>query len=155
MNRIVMDDLPVGPISIAEAGGKIVSLKFTDAGMLGCLSPVLIDAQNQVRAYFAGTLWRFDLPIMLQASTFRTLVYQALAQIPYGETLSYGQLAERIGRPRAVRAVGQALRQNPIWLILPCHRVLGKNGSLTGFAGGLDAKALLLKLEQENVDKTK
>lgn len=155
MNRIVIDGLPVGSISIVEEGGRIVSLKFADEGAQGCVSPVLIDAQKQVRAYFAGTLRRFDLPIRLQTSPFRTLIYQALVQVPYGETISYGQLAEKIGRPRAVRAVGQALKQNPIWLILPCHRVIGKNGSLTGFAGGLDAKAMLLALEQENMEESK
>ncbi|MDO8457129.1 MAG: methylated-DNA--[protein]-cysteine S-methyltransferase [Burkholderiaceae bacterium] len=110
--------------------------------------PVLQAASEQLQAYFAGTLKQFDLPFDLRGGTdFQQAVWQALLRIPYGETTSYGQLSTRIGKPRAVRAVGTAIGRNPISVIVPCHRVLGADGSLTGYAGGLDRKLALLTLE--------
>lgn len=110
--------------------------------------PVLQAASEQLQAYFAGTLKQFDLPFDLRGGTdFQQAVWQALLRIPYGETTSYGQLSTRIGKPRAVRAVGTAIGHNPISVIVPCHRVLGADGSLTGYAGGLDRKLALLTLE--------
>ena len=109
--------------------------------------PVLIEAERQLKAYFAGTLDRFTLKLHPQGTPFQKKVWAALLTIPFGETRSYADIAHQIGSPKAVRAVGAANGRNPISIIAPCHRVIGTNGKLTGFAGGLDAKARLLALE--------
>lgn len=106
--------------------------------------------RQQLADYFAGRRTRFDLDMNLMGTDFQKQVWQALTQIPYGQTLSYGELAVRIGNPNASRAVGLANGKNPIPIIVPCHRVVGKNGRLTGFGGGLDVKAYLLELEQRH-----
>lgn len=109
--------------------------------------PVLRETEQQLRDYFAGKRTSFSLPLDFLGTPFQKKVWAALLTIPFGETRSYGQIARQIGRPKAVRAVGAANGRNPISIIAPCHRVIGANGKLTGFAGGLEAKALLLKLE--------
>lgn len=106
---------------------------------------------RQLDRYFAGRLKRFDLSLAPRGTPFQQQVWQALQEIPYGRTTSYSELAERIGRPKSVRAVGTANGANPISIIIPCHRVIGRDGSLTGYAGGLPRKALLLKLEGVNL----
>ncbi len=108
----------------------------------------LREAVRQLTAYFAGKLRSFDLPLAPRGTVFQQQVWRALQQIPYGETASYGELAKRIGNPNAVRAVGLANGANPISIIIPCHRVIGSNGSLTGYGGGLPIKRALLALEQ-------
>jgi methylated-DNA-[protein]-cysteine S-methyltransferase len=105
------------------------------------------EAAAQLRAYFAGELREFDVEMRLEGTEFQLEVWSALRTIPYGETRSYGWLAERVGRPGASRAVGAANGRNPIGIIVPCHRVIGADGSLTGYGGGLDRKRLLLELE--------
>lgn len=102
---------------------------------------------KQLKAYFAGDLKQFDLPLAPRGTDFQMGVWKALRSIPYGETISYGQLADQIGNPRAVRAVGGANGKNPIAIIVPCHRVIGSDGTLTGFGGGLPIKEALLRLE--------
>jgi methylated-DNA-[protein]-cysteine S-methyltransferase len=109
--------------------------------------PVLREAERQLGEYFAGTRTAFDLPLDFTGTDFQKSVWQALLTIPFGETRSYAQIARQIGNPKAVRAVGAANGRNPISIVSPCHRVIGANGTLTGFAGGLDAKAHLLALE--------
>ena len=110
--------------------------------------PVLQQAQQQLREYFAGQRSSFDLPLDMQSGTaFQQSVWQALLAIPIGATTSYASISARVGKPKAVRAVGAAVGRNPLSIIVPCHRVMGSNGSLTGYAGGLDRKAALLKLE--------
>lgn len=104
--------------------------------------------KNQLAAYFAGELTDFDLKLAPQGTEFQLAVWSALTTIPYGETCSYGEIAARIGRPEASRAVGAANGQNPLPVVVPCHRVIGSNGSLTGFGGGLACKQFLLRLEQ-------
>jgi methylated-DNA-[protein]-cysteine S-methyltransferase len=111
--------------------------------------PVLLKAERQLNDYFAGKLKKFSLRFDLAGTEFQKKVWQALATIPFGETRSYGEIARQIGRPKAVRAVGAANGRNPIFIIVPCHRVIGSNGKLTGFAGGLETKAFLLKTESE------
>jgi len=111
-----------------------------------------VEVCRQLEEYFAGTRKEFDLPLHLSGTEFQVLVLQELQQIPYGETTSYGDIAKRIGRPRAMRAVGAANGRNPIPIIIPCHRVIGSSGDLTGFGGGLDTKEALLRLEAENGD---
>ena len=109
----------------------------------------MADVVAQLRAYFDGTLHTFSLPLAFTGTPFQREVWEALRQIPYGATCSYAQLAERIGRPDAVRAVGAANGQNPIPIIVPCHRVIGANGTLTGFGGGLPMKKWLLAHESQ------
>ena len=110
--------------------------------------PVLRQAVDQLREYFAGARTAFDMPLDLQGGTaFQQSVWQALLSIPCGGTTSYGTLSRRIGKPAAVRAVGAAVGRNPVSVVVPCHRVLGAGGSLTGYAGGLERKSALLQLE--------
>ncbi len=109
--------------------------------------PILTRAAMQVDGYFAGKLRAFDVPLDFRGTDFQRSVWQALLTIPFGETRSYAQIADQIGRPTASRAVGAANGRNPVSIIAPCHRVIGTNGALTGFAGGLEAKRLLLDLE--------
>ena len=108
------------------------------------------EARRQLSEYFAGERREFDLPLRLDGTVFQVEVLEELKKIPYGETTSYAAIAERIGRPKAVRAVGAANGRNPIPIIVPCHRVIGKSGDLTGFGGGLDTKEALLRLEAEH-----
>ena len=109
-------------------------------------------ARQQLQEYFAGERKEFDLPLQLTGTEFQVRVLEELQRIPYGETTSYADIAERIGRPKAMRAVGAANGRNPIPIIVPCHRVIGSSGDLTGFGGGLDTKEALLRLEAENSD---
>lgn len=109
--------------------------------------PMLVEAEKQLRDYFAGTRTDFDLALDFTGTDFQKAIWTALLEIPYGETRNYGQIARAIGQPNAVRAVGAANGRNPISIIAPCHRVIGANGALTGFAGGLKAKEYLLALE--------
>jgi methylated-DNA-[protein]-cysteine S-methyltransferase len=106
---------------------------------------------RQLQAYFRGELKEFDLPLAMEGTKFQLRVWNELREIPYGETISYAQLAGRIGNPQAVRAVGAANGNNPISIIVPCHRVIGSNGSLTGFGGGLPTKKMLLELESKQL----
>jgi methylated-DNA-[protein]-cysteine S-methyltransferase len=110
------------------------------AGLLG-------EAERQLQAYFAGERRAFDLPVMMRGTAFQRRVWEELTEIPYGETWSYGELARRVGAPDAARAVGQALHHNPVPIVVPCHRVVGARGELTGFGGGIDMKRRLLRLE--------
>jgi methylated-DNA-[protein]-cysteine S-methyltransferase len=106
------------------------------------------ETTRQLAAYFAGELTAFDLPFALEGTPFQQTVWRALCDIPYGETISYGELARRVAKPQAVRAVGAANGQNPIAIVVPCHRVIGSNGKLTGYGGGLPVKEALLALER-------
>lgn len=147
MEVYVMDS-PVGALRICQEGEAVVGLYFGGTPSV-CEPPtaLLREAEQQLREYFAGQRTGFDLPLRFGGTAFQRAVWAALLDIPYGETRSYGQIAAAIGRPRAVRAVGQAIGRNPIGIIVPCHRVIGKNGALTGFAGGLSIKEKLLKGE--------
>lgn len=109
--------------------------------------PVLLETERQLNDYFTGKRTRFDLPLDFVGTEFQKKVWAALVAIPFGETRSYGEIARQIGHPKAVRAVGAANGKNPISIIAPCHRVIGANGKLTGFAGGLATKAFLLNIE--------
>jgi len=112
--------------------------------------PVLLATERQLREYFAGKRESFSIPLDMQGTRFQKDVWEALLTIPFGETRSYAQLAVQIGNPSATRAVGAANGRNPISIIVPCHRVIGSSGKLTGFAGGLETKAHLLKLESRH-----
>lgn len=149
-------DTPIGPLLLAadERHLKHVLLPHEgqapkpDAGWERSSTPVLDRAAAQLEAYFNGELEEFDLPLAPDGTPFQQEVWDALLAIPYGETRSYAEVAHVIGRPNAFRAVGAANGRNPISVIIPCHRVIGSDGDLTGFGGGLDAKRTLLDLER-------
>lgn len=113
--------------------------------------PVLLKAERQLGEYFAGKRKAFDVPLDMRGTDFQKNVWEALLGIPFGETRSYGQLAKQLGNPNATRAVGAANGRNPLSIIVPCHRVIGSSGSLTGFGGGLETKAHLLDLEKNKL----
>jgi methylated-DNA-[protein]-cysteine S-methyltransferase len=110
--------------------------------------PILLDTERELGEYFAGKRKTFSVPLDMRGTSFQKNVWHALLAIPFGETRSYGQLAKQLGNPQAMRAVGAANGRNPISIIVPCHRVIGSSGKLTGFAGGLETKARLLNLEE-------
>jgi methylated-DNA-[protein]-cysteine S-methyltransferase len=110
--------------------------------------PVLVETERQLREYFAGKRKEFSVGLDMRGTRFQKDVWEALLAIPFGETKSYGELARQLGNPRATRAVGAANGRNPVSIIVPCHRVIGASGKLTGFAGGLETKAKLLRLEE-------
>jgi methylated-DNA-[protein]-cysteine S-methyltransferase len=112
---------------------------------------ILIEAERQLTEYFAGQRSSFSLPLDMRGTAFQKDVWRALQAIPFGTTLSYGEIANKLGKPTASRAVGAANGRNPISIVVPCHRVIGSTGKLTGFAGGLDAKAHLLSLEKADL----
>lgn len=144
-----------GVITIAANEKGILAVRFGDFRSdfdEERKTPMLQEACDQLEDYFQGNRRCFDLPLMLEGTAFQKQVWQALLEIPYGETATYGQIAEKIGNPKAARAVGMANHNNPIAIIVPCHRVIGANGSLTGYAGGLNQKAMLLELEASVCD---
>lgn len=131
--------------------GAVVSLKLAAEPLSEeSPSPAVQALIRQLSEYFSGIRTEFDIPLSLKGTPFQMLVWQELRRIPYGQTRTYGEIATAIGKPGAARAVGMACNRNPIWLLIPCHRVVGKNRSLTGYAGGLDMKQQLLELEQQN-----
>ena len=139
---------PIGLIEIGESDAGITSLYFveTQRGELTG-SPIITSAVQQLDEYFAGQRTRFDLPLDLQGTDFQKQVWTQLLTVPYGRTVSYQFIADAIGNPKAVRAVGAANGQNPISVIVPCHRIIGSNGQLVGYGGGLWRKEWLLKHE--------
>lgn len=143
----------IGNIEIEEKEGNIVRIEFTEemnpTDEKNVTSPVLREAIKQLQEYFAGQRKEFDLPIKMQGTEFQKKVWQALQEIPYGEVSSYGKLAEKIGNSKACRAVGMVNHRNPIAIVVPCHRVIGSNGKLVGYAGGLDKKEWLLAMEKK------
>lgn len=141
-------DSPVGPLSLAADDQGLRRVAF-GPGPDSQTSTILHETVRQLRAYFAGELREFSLPLSPQGTAFQTRVWRELCKIPYGQTISYGELARRIGNPKASRAVGLANGQNPIAIVIPCHRVIGANGKLTGYGGGLAIKERLLALEAQ------
>ena len=141
---------PIGPLCIREEDGAICAIGFTTDECSPPATPLLAEAARQLTAYFDGTLTEFDLPLRPKGTAFRLRCWEALRTIPYGETVSYGEQARRIGSPKAVRAVGGANHHNPINIVIPCHRVIGADGSLTGYGGGVDRKAWLLMHERNH-----
>ncbi len=135
-------------VSVAIRDGKIRRLEFVDElSETNRNDPVAGEAFRQLEAYFEGSLRRFDLPLDAGGTEFQRRVWDALLEIPYGETRTYAQMAESIGSPKAIRAVGAANGANPIAIVIPCHRVIRTGGGLGGYGGGLDRKKLLLDLE--------
>jgi methylated-DNA-[protein]-cysteine S-methyltransferase len=148
-------DSPLGKLLLVGDGTSLTRLAMSprpnDVPAGGRHDPTaFVDVEAQLGAYFAGELTEFDLPLAPRGSDFQLSVWNELLEIPYGETASYGEIAAAIGRPDAVRAVGTTNGRNPIAVIIPCHRVIGADGSLVGYGGGLDRKRLLLELEAEH-----
>ena len=146
---------PVGPLTLEATSHALVGCWFglratADVAQNTAADKILAQAATQLDEYFAGQRRAFDIPLQMDhfpASAFRRQCWDVLRTIPYGHTINYGEMARRIGNPKASRAVGGANHHNPISIIVPCHRVIGANGSLTGFGGGMDAKKWLLTLE--------
>ena len=150
MNYCYMDS-PVGRLLIVEDAGAITNVEFDKEPPEGVQmgnSALLDECKRQLEEYFAGERREFDLPLSMKGTPFQMACWQALQEIPYGETRSYADIARRIGRPKACRAVGGANHVNPISIIVPCHRVIGAGGSLVGYGGGLSRKEYLLELEK-------
>lgn len=141
---------PLGPLSLREQENHLIALDFCDLG-LRHNTPLLTEAKAQLQAYFAKQLRQFDLPLNYEGTPFRRSVWSALLTIAYGETISYRDLSERIGAPRAYRAVGNANGRNPLPIFIPCHRVVAHDGTLGGYSGGLGIKKALLCLEGHTV----
>ncbi len=158
MNKTYYSEETIGGIKIivlvSRKGIKKLSLnpkenipELSSSTKLHNDDPYLFGAFNQLREYFSGERKKFNLPLDLEGTEFQNKVWKELQKIPYGKTISYKTLSEKIGNVKAIRAVGKANGQNPVAIIIPCHRVIGSNGSLTGYAGGLDIKEKLLLLE--------
>ena len=149
-------DSPIGPLTlVGDEDDVLTGLHMEDQAHQPTVDPdwvrddrSLPKVVDQLAAYFAGELTDFDVPLRLEGTAFQKRVWEALLEIPYGETRSYGFIAERIGKPTAFRAVGLANGRNPVAVIVPCHRVIGASGSLVGYGGGLDRKVRLLELER-------
>src|SRR5262245_47715949 len=155
---------PVGKLKLVANAHALVAVLWEQekpnrvklaAPKLDSQQPILREAERQLREYFSGTRTDFDLPLELNGSEFQQRVWRALREIPFGQTRSYLYLAKAVGSAKAVRAVGAANGKNPLSIVVPCHRVVGANGALTGFAGGLEVKAKLLAHEAEIGDRQK
>jgi methylated-DNA-[protein]-cysteine S-methyltransferase len=153
--NVITIDSPIGELTLASDGEAITGLYMTDQrhrptlpGAVEREDAVLAAARDQLAEYFAGSRRHFSLPLKPAGTPFQRSVWAALREIPYGETAGYGELAARLGRPGAARAVGLANGHNPIAIVVPCHRVIGADGGLTGYGGGLERKRYLLELER-------
>ncbi len=139
---------PVGPLTLQSHGEAVCAVLFGRRGEPAeADTAVLRQCEEELAAYFAGKLRTFTVPLGPVGTPFQLSVWEALRQIPYGETRTYGEIAAAIGNPRACRAVGMANNRNPISILIPCHRVIGSGGALVGYGGGLEVKKFLLKLE--------
>ena len=159
MIHITFVQTPIGKIGLSAENGFLVRVFFDISGLpeqwlRDDTDPVLVEARRQLTAYFSGNLKEFDLPLAAGVSDFAASVLRETARIPYGETASYGEIASRIGRPSANRAVGGALHKNPLPIVVPCHRVIAANGRLNGYAYGPDLKKMLLRLEKHFAEKS-
>ncbi|MDH5426835.1 MAG: methylated-DNA--[protein]-cysteine S-methyltransferase [Nitrospirota bacterium] len=146
---------PVGDLLLVNDGEGLCRLQFQDGAHPNTIDPQWKKQRNpftavvkELEAYFAGQLRRFTIPVSLNGTVFQRAVWRALQTIPYGKTVSYGAISKKIGNPNASRAVGAANGQNPVSIIVPCHRVIGSTGKLVGYGGGLSIKTALLELEQ-------
>ena len=150
MKKIAIYYSPVGASQVEDEDDGVTALKSAEAGTKGEPPSALAELVfRQLDEYFAGTRTEFTFPYRLHGTPFQEKVWEALRQIPYGETRSYKDIAEAIGHPKAYRAVGMANNANPIFIAIPCHRVIGANGSLVGYGGGLEMKKALLELEKK------
>ena len=140
-------DAPIGKLTLCADEVGICEVKFGAQSSRADASELLDRAQRELEEYFAGRRRAFSVPLSIHGTPFQEKVWRALTEIPHGETVSYGELARRVGNPKACRAVGMANHVNRIPIFIPCHRVVGANGRLTGYAGGLEIKRILLETE--------
>jgi methylated-DNA-[protein]-cysteine S-methyltransferase len=156
MNKIYFYQTEIGRIGIVENGEGITAVYFNESEIANKFeleeTDLLREAAKQLQEYFSGTRSIFEIPIILEGTDFQKSVWKALQEIPYGETRSYGDIAKSIGNPKACRAVGMANNRNSIPVFIPCHRVIGSNGKLVGYAGGLEIKKHLLEIEKINAN---
>jgi len=145
---------PLGTLLLSASSQALLSIEFgsQQENSSDSVSNVLVETKRQLNQYFLGERHEFDLPLQLVGTDFQVSVWNALQQIGYGQTAAYSEIAKRIENPKAVRAVGGANNKNPIPIIIPCHRIIGKDGSMTGYAGGLERKKWLLTLEQKIIN---
>ena len=148
MDRYCIIGSPLGNLKITAGDQGISGIAYTEEAVCSTDVPLLKKAEVQLKEYFEGRRKKFDLPLDLKGTEFQKRVWQGLLEIPWGETRSYSDIAAAAGNARAVRAVGMANHVNPAVIVVPCHRVIGKNGSLTGYGGGLERKQFLLNLER-------
>lgn len=142
-------------LTLVSDGARITELRFGADVCAQDSHEVLLQAEAELNEYFAGRRMRFSVPLFISGTEFQKKVWQALTGIPYGETRSYGEIAAAIGKPKACRAVGMANHVNPLPIFVPCHRVIGAGGSLTGYGGGLSTKVFLLELERNVCQNSK
>ena len=143
-------DSPIGRLGLCARDGHLVRIVFGGTDETEEKDAVLYEANKQLTEYFEEKRHSFDVPLMPEGTPFQKKVWEALTRIPYGETRSYAEIAGEVGSPKGFRAVGMANHVNPIPIIIPCHRVVGKSGKLVGYAGGLDIKTFLIELEKNN-----
>ncbi len=154
MKNAFFYDTSIGRIGIVENNNTITNvnihkdIEFKNVEIKE--TPLIKETYKQLQEYFEGNRNDFDLPLAPEGTEFQQRVWKALQSIPYGKTMSYKEIAEKIGSPKAARAIGMANNKNPIFIIIPCHRVIGSNGKLVGYGGGLDLKERLLNIEKEN-----
>lgn len=156
MKNLLLHPTPIGTVGIVENGRAITDILFEEQlpGHAVRHTTLLLErAAKQLDEYFAGKRTSFDLPLEPEGTPYRKKVWQVLTEIPYGQTMTYGEIARRTGNPQASRAVGGASHHNPIPIVIPCHRVIGAGGKLTGYAGGLPRKEFLLALERNRLPK--
>ena len=160
MRYVTTIDSPVGPLALLSDGTSLTAILFdgerqsrraNDPTVANDSAEPFPQARQELAEYFAGARTKFDVPLAPEGTAFQRRVWQALLQVPYGATATYGDIARKIGSPKAVRAVGAANGRNPIAIVVPCHRVIGANGTLTGYGGGLTRKRALLDLETAHV----
>lgn len=149
-------DTPIGRLTAVEEDGRLTHLclptvRNLPTSALEKQTPLLTQTKREIEEYFKGQRKSFTLPLAPHGTAFQQKVWQALLAVPYGQTLCYGQIARLIGNPKAARAVGMACNQNPLVIVIPCHRIVGKNGQLVGYAGGMAIKQQLLNLEKHGI----
>lgn len=146
----ILLDTPVGRLAVATDGCAVLSIMIANdrvSGLAQAETPVAMQTINELEEYFAGKRKEFGIPIRMNGTAFQIRVWNELLKIPHGSVTTYGEIAARIGKPGAARAVGMACNRNPLLIVVPCHRVVGQNGSLTGYVAGTDKKRMLIELE--------
>lgn len=147
MEFLIMDSV-LGHLKLVEDNGFLVEIRFTHEDLSESNSPFLLDVKKQLNEYFKGLRRKFNIKLKLDGTDFQKNVWKTLIDIPYGEVCSYKDIAEKVGSPKAFRAVGNANNRNKIPIVIPCHRVIGSNGKLVGYDGGIEIKEKLLNLEK-------
>ncbi|MEG1126030.1 MAG: methylated-DNA--[protein]-cysteine S-methyltransferase [Oscillospiraceae bacterium] len=152
MKSTIKMNTPIGDLWLSADGDFLIAISTVYPNLPILESEILICAKAQLNEYFSGQRKIFNLATKAEACPFTKNVWQALCEIPYGKTATYSEIASKIGKPNAARAVGRANHVNPLMIIVPCHRVIGKNGSLTGYAGGINIKQALINIEAKNMN---